>query len=164
MKSPIEYESLREEIKESDKICIFILGYSFTISAGILSLNDKVDTNIGILVLLVQVLWTMSSLYISNKRFAISKIAKYIREEYETRKDLTFGWETSLRSNELPKPIGIYLLELIACLIPVIWSMYFIIDEPCSSNIKKMSIFLLISCIILSLRNYWKYYELKNME
>ena len=114
----IEFEKLRDEIIFSDKMSLNILGYSFAVSAGILSVNKDLELSTYVLLLLVQALWIMSFFYISNRRFAIHTIATYIKEKIEAVNP-ELNWETWLRETDMPKSLRIYYVETIICSIPI---------------------------------------------
>ena len=94
-----EYTALRAEILYCDQVCIIIIGALLSGSLTLLTFITQTLNQPNLLALLSPV-WLIGYLYISEKRFVIETIAKYMRERIE--RHAGFHWEKWLRE-ELQK-------------------------------------------------------------
>lgn len=112
----LEYEVLRNEIIQSDRTCLAVMGSLIVITGGMgaLFLNSKLPM-VGVF---LNAVWYLGFWYLSEKRFAIKRIAFYLREKIEKSEE-GFGWETATQNSRVElRPVlrfGPYYLEICAC-------------------------------------------------
>jgi len=117
-----EYESLRTELRGADLSCQLIVATLATITGAII-LNWISRWYAG---LAIQVIWLFGIMYFAERRFAITRIARYIREHIE-KDDSGFAYETVINNETkrppfLPSPLyrEIALGVIVSLFIPVI--------------------------------------------
>lgn len=87
---------LRTEIRDADRNCQLIIATLATFTGAIFLKWDQAHWYAG---LALQVLWLFGIYYLAERRFAIARIAKYIREHIE-QDDNGFHYETVMEEEK----------------------------------------------------------------
>ena len=92
-----EYAALRAEVLYADQVCLMITGALLSGSIAVLSFIMQGGQAADLAALLAPV-WLIGYLYITEKRFVIETIARYVRHRVESNPG--FGWEKWLSQQD----------------------------------------------------------------
>jgi len=117
-----EYEFLRAEIRGADLSCQ-VLAASLVTATGAIVINWMGLWYAG---LAIQLIWLFGMMYFAERRFAIARIARYIRNSIEGEGS-GFGYESSINTDikrpiSLPTPLcrEVSLGVIISLFVPVV--------------------------------------------
>ncbi len=148
----VEYQSLRNEIIYSDRVCTIILGLLIAFSGTILGfVIEKSKTE---LLAVLPPIWFIGWLYISEKRFLVRRISSYLRHAIE-HENLGLGWQrwlgrTRIILDKYYPRFDPYILESIVSLVAS-FGATLILGMYSKWNIKHLGLWTSIAaCLLLA--------------